>query len=367
MQKLRKWTASFLAFCSMFALIGCGGDSSVSSSDDSTTSSSAQSLQLTERPRVDNDTVKELMSDLTFSRGFYVSPFISNTSKHEEWGVLNYQNNAAGDPKWILAQWGCTHDLRDETQYTFNRNGNVMTYDDGGKYMRIDTDKVGEITLGIKGSEEYTRDENGNIRERTDVTEKWPHILISQDIGHPIEATAEALFWELTYTVTKCESLVDRSIYPLDPNLNAAQFQWFVTLYDNNPDSKTYNHGMWFGFSMFDTRNLNDTPGGYYAYDGGKEDSTGAYIYMFSLSQAKSFKQNVVDSLPSSVIGKKVTLKVDILPFLKNALKMASQAGALTGAEWTKLRIGSMNIGWEIPGNYDAEVEISGLNMYQVF
>ena len=363
MYKLRKWTALFLVFCSVFALMGCGEEETSSSS-----SSNMQSMKLVERPRVNTDSVQELMSDLTFSRGFSVSPFISNTSKNEEWGVLNYQNNASQDtPKWTLAQWGCTHDLRYETGYTFTRDGGIMTYDDGGKYMRINTDAAGEITLGIKGSEEYSRDANGNIRERTDASENWPHILISQSIGHIIDANAESLFWEVTYKVTQCESLVDRSIYPLNKDLNAAQFQWFVTLYDNNTESETYNHGMWFGFSMFDTRNLNDTPNGYYAYDGGKEDSTGAYIYMFSLNQAKSFKQNVVDALPSSVVGRQVKLKVDILPFLKNALKIAKQAGALTGADWTMLRIGSMNIGWEIPGNYDVMVEISDLNMYQTY
>ncbi len=363
-KNIKKWTAFVLVACSVFALGGCvGGDKENSASTEGTAS-----LKLTERPRVDNEQRKELLSDLTFSRGFYVSPFISNNSQVEDWSMIDHGGNKADkDPCWTLAQWGCTHDMRTEEGYTFTREGNVLKYDDGGKYMQIDTDKAGTITLGIKGSEEYTRDENGNVRERTELSENWPHILIDQGIGSPIDSTVESLFMEITYEVTECVSLVDRNLYPLNEQLNAAQFQWFITLYDNDETSETFNHGMFFGFSMFDTRSMNETPKGYSAYDGGKEDSTGAYIYMFSLSQAKSFSQNVLDGLPSSVVGKEVRIKVDILPFLKQALKEAKQAGALLGASVDKLRIGGTNIGWEIPGNYDVCVKISDFNIYETY
>jgi len=369
MKNIKKWTAFVLAACSVFALGGCFGKTAGEDSSVSDTSvEQTDPLKLTERARVENAQRKELLQDLTFSRGFYVSPFISNGSQVGDWSIITHGGKAAdGNPVWTLAQWGCTHDMRTEESYTFTREGNVLTYDDGGKYMQIDTDKAGTITLGIKGSEEYTRDENGNIRERTELSENWPHILIDQAIGTPIDSTVESVFMEITYEVTECTSLVDRTIYPIDELLNAAQFQWFITLYDNNEESETYNHGMFFGFSMFDTRSMGATPKGYSAYDGGKEDSTGAYIYMFSLSQAKSFSQNVLESLPSSVVGKEVRIKVDILPFLKQALKEAKQAGALLGASVDKLRIGGTNIGWELPGNYDVCVKISNVNIYETY
>lgn len=359
-KNIKKWTALALVAGTIFSFGGCGGKKE--------NNDASSALKLTERERVDNEQRKELLKDLTFSRGFYVSPFVSNNSQVGDWNIITHDGNKAdGDPYWTFAQWGCTHDMRTKDTYTFTREGNVLTYDDGGKYMQIDTDKAGTITLGIKGSEEYTRDENGNVRERTDATENWPHILIDQAIGDPINSAVESIFMEITYEVTECTSLVDRTIYPLNEQLNAAQFQWFITLYDNDETSATFNHGMFFGFSMFDTRTMNDTPKGYSAYDGGKEDSTGAYIYMFSLSQAKSFSQNVLENLPSSVIGKEVRVKVDILPFLKQALKEAKSAGALLGASVDKLRIGGTNIGWELPGNYDATVKISNLNIYQTY
>ena len=319
------------------------------------------------RPQIADASVKELLGDLNFSQGFKVTLFHSNSSNGQIAGTLDHGGDAAsGDPIWTLAQWGCTHNM---AEATFTRDGSVLTYEDGGKKLSFDVTETGSVTLGIKGSTEYTLDEDGNIRERTDATENWPHILIEQSIGHDISAEAEHLYMEVEYRVTACESLVDREIYPEDPELNAAQFQWFITLTDTDESSESYGQSMWFGFSMFDTRALGGTPSGLASYDGGKEDSTGLFIYMPSLTQVAA-NAEVTDSevtVPTAIIGENRKVKIDILPWLSQALKTARQYGALTGASVEHLRIGSTNIGWELPGNYDAEVVISYLNIYEVF
>lgn len=319
------------------------------------------------RPQIADASVKELLGDLNFSQGFKVTLFHSNSSNGQIAGTLDHGGDAAsGDPIWTLAQWGCTHNM---AEATFTRDGSVLTYEDGGKKLSFDVTETGSVTLGIKGSTEYTLDEDGNIRERTDATENWPHILIEQSIGHDISAEAEHLYMEVEYRVTACESLVDREIYPEDPELNAAQFQWFITLTDTDEASESYGQSMWFGFSMFDTRALGGTPSGLASYDGGKEDSTGLFIYMPSLTQVAA-NAEATDSevtVPTAIIGENRKVKIDILPWLSQALKTARQYGALTGASVEHLRIGSTNIGWELPGNYDAEVVISYLNIYEVF
>lgn len=318
--------------------------------------------KLLERPRVGEAETVELLSDLNFSRGFSVTLFHSNSSNGNRSGELDYAGDAAdGGYVWTMAQWGCTHDM--VADGTLEREGSVFTYTDGGKLLRVDTSRTGAITLGIKGSEEYTRDEDGNVRERVDSTENWPHILVEQSINSDI-GDCEHLYMEIDYRVTSCESLVDRELYPIDADLNAAQFQWFITLTDTDPDSVSYGNSMWFGFSMFDTRALGGTPNGLASYDGGKEDSTGLFIYMLSL-QSVATQQKASVNIPTSVVGKDVSVKVDILPYIKQALKIARQNGAMMGASIDSLRIGSTNIGWELPGNYDAEVEISYLNLYK--
>lgn len=318
--------------------------------------------ELLERPRFEGKGVVELLGDLNFSRGFSVTLFHANSSNGNLAGYLDYDGNKAdGDSIWRMAQWGCTHDMVADSELV--RDGSMFTYSDAGKLLRIDSSKTGAITLEIKGSEEYTRDEEGNIRERTDVTENWPHILIEQNVNSDT-SDCDHLYMEVNYKVTKCESLVDRELYPIDEELNAAQFQWFITLTDIDPESESYGNSMWFGFSMFDTRALGGTPNGLASYDGGKEDSTGLFIYMPSL-QAVAQQQPGSVNAPTSVVGKEVSVKVDILPYLKQALKIAHQNGAMLGASADKLKIGSTNIGWELPGNYDVEVEITYLNMYK--
>lgn len=318
--------------------------------------------KLIERPKLNENGITELLGDLNFSKGFSVTLFHANSSNGNLAGYLDYDGNKAeGDNTWRMAQWGCTKDMVKDG--AFERNGSVITYNDGGKFLKIDSSKTGAITMGIKGSEEYTKDADGNIRERTDSAENWPHILIEQSVMADTSG-CEHLYMEVDYKVTKCESLVDREKYPLDTDLNAAQFQWFITLTDSNPESESYGQSMWFGFSMFDTRALGGTPNGFASYDGGKEDSTGLFIYMVSL-QSVSGQQPESVNVPTSVVGKDVSVKVDILPYINQALKIARQNGAMKGASADQLVIGSTNIGWEIPGNYDVEVEISYLNMYK--
>lgn len=318
--------------------------------------------QLVERPKVSEGGIVELLDDLNFSRGFSVTLFHANSSNGNLAGHLDYDGNkAAGNSIWRMAQWGCTKDM--VADGTFERNGSVLTYQDGGKFLQFDSTKTGAITLGIKGSEEYTKDADGNIRERIDITENWPHILIEQSVNADT-SNCEHLYMEVNYKVTKCESLVDRELYPINPDLNAAQFQWFITLTDMNPESESYGNSMWFGFSMFDTRAMGGTPNGFASYDGGKEDSTGLFIYMLSLQSVAGQQSGSVNA-PTSVVGKDVSVKVDILPYINQALKIARQNGAMKGASADKLAIGSTNIGWELPGNFDVEVDISYLNMYK--
>ena len=321
--------------------------------------------KLMERPMVVNENKRELLNDLNFSKGFNVTLFHANSSNGKIAGTLDYNSlKADGETVWKMAQWGCTKDMVADS--AFERNANIIKYADGGKTLQVDVNKQGYITLGINGSVEYTKDKDGNVRERTDASENWPHILIEQSVGKDISPDCKQLYMEISYKVTKCESLVDRTIYPVNEEMNAAQFQWFITLTDTNEQRESYGQAMWFGISMFDTRALGKTPSGMASYDGGKEDSTGLFIYMPSLTQVAN-TDSCYANVPTAVVGKDVNIKFNVIPFLKQALKIAKQSGALKGATVDHLRIGSTNIGWELPGNYDVEVEIKGFDMYEKF
>ncbi len=318
---------------------------------------------LIERPTISTETVQEMLRDMNFSRGLSVSKFHSNSSGGVPEGTLDFDGKCAeGGNIWSMGQWGCTTSFMNAE---FSRDGSKLRYYDGSKLYAFDAAKTGNISLAIKGSVEYGKDESGNYRDRLTAIENWPHNIIGQSFLKELGTVkgADRIMWECEYTVTQCDRLTD---YPVNKDLHAAQFQWFVSMYNDNPESESYRQSVWFGFSMFDTRSMNACPSGMAAYDGGKEDNTGMFIYMFSLAQVDdTLEWNVVEK-PTSVIGIKRKVKVDVLPFIKAGIVSAQKKGALKGATFEDLVFSSTNIGWEIPGSYDVSVDIHAMNMYKV-
>ena len=62
-------------------------------------------------------------------------------------------------------------------------------------------------------------------------------------------------------------------------------------------------------------------------------------------------------------VGKTYTIKYDILPEVKKALERAQGYGFLKGADFEKMEIGSMNLGWELPGIFDVSFEIDKISI----
>ena len=312
------------------------------------------------RPRVCNKKRIEILPELNFSQGIQVSLFHSNSSAGRLAGFLDYDGEAAeGAPYWQLSQWGCTHDLAGAA---FSRDGSVMQYDDGGKCVTVDVARA-SLTLSIKGSEEYPRDSEGRVRERIGLMENWPHLLAEQtNVMFLLPQGLKHLYMSLDYEVTKCESLVDRNVYPEDIRMHAGMFVWFLHLTDTDPGSSSYLQSMWFGIKMFDTRFMGGTPAAEFGYDTGKEDSTGLLIFIPSLEEVARQEGSVV-TLPSSVVGRRGVVQFDALPFIEKALMAAREIGAMTRIGVEGLRIDSTNIGWELMGNNDAEVKIHAINL----
>lgn len=317
--------------------------------------------RLCSRPCVVSETSRELLSDLNFARGFRVSLFHSNSSGGKFSGFLDYNGlKAEGEPCWQISQWGCSHDF---AKAVLTHRGTVFRYADGGKSVAVDLSGTGRITLGIKGSEEYGRDGQGRVRDRTEPLENWPHLLAEQTgIDYCLSSKTKHLFMRLDYEVTACRSLADRTVYPQNIFMHAGMFVWFLHLTDANPSSVSYGHSMWFGIKIFDTRFEGKTPASEKGYDNGKEDSTGKFIFIPSLEEVAPFSGNVV-GLPTAIIGKRNTVLFDAVPWLERALIAARGMGALSGADVRNLRIDSTNIGWELMGNNDAEVKIYSMNL----
>lgn len=318
------------------------------------------------RPQVSNSERVEILKDLNFSNGFAVSGINANLEGTKKSGYLLYDGKAAGDPVWTISQWGCSHRMAQEA--TFSYEGSLLKYEDAGKTVTVDTAKTGNATLAIRGSEEYSDTslyKNGANGDRNS-DENWPHLYLEQSLNYDVDPKAQHLYMELQYNVTQCSS--DHVTGNRGDGIHAGMFVWFITLIDTDPESVSFNQTMWFGIKMYDTRFLGGTPAAESGGDNGKEDSTGLFIYIPSLTDVNQAAYSEA-TVPSCVIGQDGIVKFDILTYLP---KMFTRLKKLTnpqmaGASVEHLRIGSTNFGWELMGNNDAEVQISYINLYSEY
>jgi hypothetical protein len=64
--------------------------------------------------------------------------------------------------------------------------------------------------------------------------------------------------------------------------------------------------------------------------------------------------------------GRWQAMQKDLLPYIKEGLKEAVRKGHLSGDKLADYAIVNMNMGWEIPGTFDAAVQIKDLEIVAV-
>ncbi len=326
---------------------------------------------LTERPKADN----ELLYDLNFSTGFITTVFNLDTGDGVtdvdgvEYGGANVLDinsywDQIGIPyghQWLIGQWGCRHQfgINVGSDATFTRNGSIMRQDDGGKYIELDTSKIGCITLGIKGSAEYS---SSTYARKSG--ESWPHMLVQSAIERNVDTSYDHLYMEMDYEVTKCDLNQTKASY--DPTLHTAQFQWYIALFaPESAGSSTYAQMAWVGIQFFDANYQGANIPEYRGWDGGKSDHTDMYIYKPSLKDCAKDSDNTVQHVNSSIVGLRNYVKVDVIPYIQEALNILHSQGNFTWVtNLSQILIPNHNFGWEIQGNYDVETQINYLNLY---
>lgn len=118
---------------------------------------------------------------------------------------------------------------------------------------------------------------------------------------------------------------------------------------------------MWFGIPLFDNRY--PFPGEAGIQDGGKDDASGLFIYNVPSRgfTNMSFTQN------GTPVGSEdndwMNIDIDLIPTIKRALVLANQKGFMQGVTMDTLFVDGMNLGWEMPGTYDAEMKIKNLSL----
>jgi hypothetical protein len=287
----------------------------------------------------------ELFADPAFEHGFTLTA-ASHPAPKVEIGVLQTSathGNAA--PAWRMPQWatrellqpGLCRDMGDGKWMAENHAKRVMV-------ERLGNGQTG-LWLEARGDYEY----DGRMRVSG---EPWPHLLIEQHFPKPIAPKdCKSLIFSMDAHIPFCRP-APWSEGKRIPALHTAQASVFWTVHNVTQGNPDHNDMIWFGIPFFDARY--EIPPAYYALDAGKADATGKFI---CLLDGKRFWNTPTGD------GAWHKLEADLLTLLREALQITQQHGYLKNTTFEDLSMDSFNLGWEIPGPYDAAFESRGLSL----
>lgn len=262
----------------------------------------------------------QVLDDPCFQNGF----LLTGTDLAETFGREDVT------PRWRIAQWYSRGKL-DRTEM----NGQAVRLFDDAKSVMIDLE-TGEVNLAVSASKEYET-------PRSSAASPWVHLLLEQtEFAEAIRmAEAEEIWVEVEFELT---AFCDHE--PQHADSHAAQFSWFF--YVKNAETHDF---LWFGLSLFDSRH--DFTRRYAAQDFAVPD--GKFIVLIGSDETLTEKVTV---------GRRLKIRRDILPDLREALATAHENGFLSGTAFSDLTLDGTNIGWEVPGVLDVGMTIRGMKVY---
>lgn len=283
---------------------------------------------------------ESVFGDLSFRQGFLLSyPDVS-----QGWAVEATLDLGRPDsrPVWRLCQWGTKYSLADAA--CIGGQQSDVSYENEGKQVIVGgpDSPNRDLVLEVRGQAEY-----GTRARQTG--ESWPHLLIEQDAAKPCRLDMlKSLTFAIRLRLLYCTDHMTEADY--DPGLHAAQFQMFFIVKNINPQATDYGDYYWFGVPFFDNRH--DSPPAYMAKDAGKSDATGKFIYTVA---AQTLGIRPLKG------GRWITVEADLLAHVKRGLQEAVARGYLEDGEASDYAVVNMNLGWEIPGTFDAAMQIRDL------
>ena len=288
---------------------------------------------------------RALFRDMQFQRGFLLS-YPSSTRGRSVEAVLDLGQSDA-KPLWRLCQWGTRHSLG-TAQCVRVAQGDAW-YENEGKKVLVGAPNSAnrDLVLEVRAAAEY------GARARRP-GESWPHLLVEQDAAsvYRLDELREIAF-EISLRLLYCKNHMTEADH--DPGLHAAQFQMFFIVKNVNPDAADHGDFFWFGVPFHDNRD--DVPPAFMAKDVGKSDATGKFICTIAGQAA---------GVTSLADGQWLTVRTDLLGHIKAGLREAVKRGYLQSADARDYAVVNMNLGWEMPGTFDAAMQIRDLRIRAV-
>lgn len=278
---------------------------------------------------------RELISDNHFQRGFIL--WKPEPGKHVRYGELR---GFASKPVWGLSQWSSKFPL---TNFSAKISDGILVHSNSAKVITVgkaETQKV-DFSMAINTGAEY------GARTRQP-GEPWVHLLVEQEFKSPPALN------QLSNATLHVEARLLRS-KQLDtkgytPDVHSAQFTIFFTVQNLNRSSAGFGDALWFGIPIYDNRHR--FPPEFKEKDFG---GTGRFIFT---PDGKTF------SSTSAHDGEWMVIEKDLLPLMREALETAWARGFLKESKnFTDYFVGGMNLGWELPGTFDVEMQVRNLSL----
>ncbi len=287
----------------------------------------------------------EMIGDSDFEEGFNLTPTdpndVINAGGHENAYVdkLDFGKGKPNvNPVWRLAQWWSKFDLQG-AQPVYEANGSIA-YENEGKKVAISPE--GSVMLEVKANNEYDSPrQDGQV---------WPALLIAQDFPAAITPVdnSKGLIFSMEAKLIKSERYMTDNEY--DSKKHTAHTPFHLVLQNMNPNSEDYGAMIWFGLPVYDYRKT-------------------ALTTTHSI-QLDVFSQKLIYNVPGNLVwdntlqdGEWHQAHVDLIPLIKQAYEVGLDIGIFTNSSMEDMRITGMNYGWEVPGTFDAAIEVKNISL----
>ncbi|MDX9752696.1 MAG: hypothetical protein RBU29_01965 [bacterium] len=285
---------------------------------------------------VSEEKAESLFEDSRFTQGFLLQ-YTEVAQGHAVEQVLDWGNEDRR-PVWRLCQWGSRFSLAG-TEPQAGDDGWTW-YANEGKQVGKGSGVAGDLILGVSAIAEY----DGRARQ---AGEAWPHFLVEQDAVKTLPLDqVESIRLRGEFRLTHFQDGMGASA---DPGLHAAQFQLFFIVKNIESASADQGDFLWFGVPFFDNRHAVPLP--YQALDAGKSDATGKFIH--------TIDGRDVNSKPM-IEGGWIVVDHELLPSIRESVTAAVAKGYLRDGDLSHYAVVNMNMGWEVPGQYDVCMQVRG-------
>lgn len=284
----------------------------------------------------------KVLGDQNFINGFKIIGINPTENQREVKKYITNNKSNKDSIHWFLSQWWTPYDLG---LSNFKKIEGLQTINTESRKLTINNNN--ELTIYLNGKKEYL---NNNRNE----DQSWCHFLIEQDFTNKINVLEANNFnLELDFTL---DFVNDFKEFNYDSTLHAAQFLLYFVIFARQDEDKYQYEGfnqefMWFGVPIYDNRL--DKFEQVSHVDSGSEGTTNRLIYLMDSDNYLEEKLKM---------GKKYSIKIDLLPHIKKALDFAIENGYLP-KKALKYEIGYLNLGWELPGAYEVQSTIHKINI----